>query len=112
MPIKGQRVSGAADMRHQRVKLALVIRVVAIAAKPATITGTGHPQNGDGWGTGRFALWARTNASTWARRSRTAPIVGTSTSIGLTRFPTAGPGRNPRPETGTVMAIGSTDSPQ
>jgi hypothetical protein len=57
------------------------------------------------------SLWARTDPSTWARRSATPPLVGTSTIIGLTRLPTPDlpPGR--RPETGTVITIGSTDSP-
>jgi hypothetical protein len=57
------------------------------------------------------ALWARTAAATCARRSATPPLVGTPTSIGLTRLPTADPPLGRRPETGTATAIGSTDSP-
>jgi hypothetical protein len=61
--------------------------------------------------TGRCRLWARTAASTCPRRSPTSPLAGTLTSIGLTRLPTSRPPPGRRPETGTVMTIGSTNSP-
>ena len=62
-----------------------MIHIEAVSAEPGGETEQ-PAENCDGWWTGSRLLWARTAASTCARRSPTPPLVGTLTSIGLTRF--------------------------